>query len=101
MCRLLGSASVSSAMDAPREFPSLLFAFPPCPRGWCARAPVDRALDQPLTRTWGVFSAQFVPQISKDPSVEVINFCRTPQWYVPRVSSKFGAMTIRAACAVG
>ncbi|KAH9998112.1 hypothetical protein BJV74DRAFT_877223 [Russula compacta] len=29
--------------------------------------------------------AQFVPQISKDPSVEVINFCRTPQWYVPRL----------------
>jgi hypothetical protein len=21
-----------------------------------------------------------------DPSVEVINFCRTPQWFVPRVS---------------
>jgi cation diffusion facilitator CzcD-associated flavoprotein CzcO len=31
-------------------------------------------------------SAQFVPQISKDSSVEVINFCRSPQWYIPRVS---------------
>ncbi|KAH8989211.1 hypothetical protein EDB86DRAFT_2944580 [Lactarius hatsudake] len=32
----------------------------------------------------GCSAAQFVPQISKDPSVEVINFCRSPQWYIPR-----------------
>jgi hypothetical protein len=36
-----------------------------------------------------VFSAQFIPQISADSSVEVINFCRTPQWYTQRVSPKF------------
>ena len=30
-------------------------------------------------------SAQLIPNISKDPTVEVINFARTPQWYVPRV----------------
>ena len=33
-----------------------------------------------------IFSAQFIPIISEDPSVEVVNFCRTPQWYIPRVS---------------
>jgi hypothetical protein len=30
--------------------------------------------------------AQILPEISADPSVTVINFCRTPQWYSPRVS---------------
>lgn len=33
----------------------------------------------------GCSAAQFVPQIAKDPSVEVINFCRSPQWYIPRL----------------
>ena len=32
-----------------------------------------------------IFSAQFIPIISEDSSVEVVNFCRTPQWYIPRV----------------
>jgi hypothetical protein len=32
--------------------------------------------------------AQILPEISADPSVKVINFCRTPQWYIPRVSEK-------------
>ncbi|KAI0273330.1 hypothetical protein BC834DRAFT_203637 [Gloeopeniophorella convolvens] len=32
----------------------------------------------------GCSAAQFVPKISEDPSVEVINFARTPQWYAPR-----------------
>lgn len=31
--------------------------------------------------------AQFIPEISQDVSVEVINFCRTPQWFIPRVCS--------------
>lgn len=31
------------------------------------------------------FSAQLVPAISHEPSTEVINFCRTPQWFVPMV----------------
>ncbi|RDB21175.1 Baeyer-Villiger monooxygenase [Hypsizygus marmoreus] len=34
----------------------------------------------------GCSAAQFVPEISVDPSVEVINFCRTPQWYIPRAN---------------
>ncbi|KAF8163481.1 hypothetical protein B0H34DRAFT_325080 [Crassisporium funariophilum] len=32
----------------------------------------------------GCSAAQFIPEISKDPSVKVVNFCRTPQWFVPR-----------------
>ncbi|KAF9475842.1 FAD/NAD(P)-binding domain-containing protein [Pholiota conissans] len=32
----------------------------------------------------GCSAAQFIPQISEDPSVEVVNFCRTPQWFIPR-----------------
>ncbi|TFK30127.1 FAD/NAD(P)-binding domain-containing protein [Coprinopsis marcescibilis] len=32
----------------------------------------------------GCSAAQFVPLISKDPSVQVVNFVRTPQWYVPK-----------------
>ncbi len=46
-----------------------------------------------------VLSAQFVPQISEDSSVEVINFCRTPQWYAPRVSPRFSTIKT-VACAV-
>jgi len=33
----------------------------------------------------GCSAAQFVPVISEDASAEVINFCRSPQWYVPKV----------------
>lgn len=43
-----------------------------------------------------VLSAQFVPQISADSSVEVINFCRTPQWYTQRVSPKFDTVKMVA-----
>ncbi|KAK1236013.1 Palmitoylated plasma membrane-bound casein kinase [Marasmius sp. AFHP31] len=32
----------------------------------------------------GCSAAQFVPVIASDPSVQVVNFCRTPQWFVPR-----------------
>ncbi|KAF9075162.1 hypothetical protein BDP27DRAFT_1380799 [Rhodocollybia butyracea] len=32
----------------------------------------------------GCSGAQLVPAISVDPSVQVTNFCRTPQWIVPR-----------------
>ncbi|TDL22845.1 FAD/NAD-binding domain-containing protein [Rickenella mellea] len=31
----------------------------------------------------GCSAAQLIPQIAKDPSVEVINICRTPSWFVP------------------
>ncbi|KAF9454662.1 FAD/NAD(P)-binding domain-containing protein [Macrolepiota fuliginosa MF-IS2] len=41
----------------------------------------------------GCSAAQFVPEISKDPSVQVINFCRTPQWFVPRGNYKYSALT--------
>lgn len=34
-------------------------------------------------------SAQLIPEILKDPSVQVVNFCRTPQWYIPRVRYLF------------
>jgi cation diffusion facilitator CzcD-associated flavoprotein CzcO len=41
----------------------------------------------------GCSAAQFIPEISEDPSVDVINFCRTPQWFFPRVSdSSFHSM---------
>jgi hypothetical protein len=32
-----------------------------------------------------VHSAQLIPEIAKDETVQIINFCRTPQWYFPRV----------------
>ncbi|EFI28346.1 monooxygenase [Coprinopsis cinerea okayama7 len=32
----------------------------------------------------GCSAAQFVPEISTDPTVEVINFVRTPQWYIAK-----------------
>jgi hypothetical protein len=75
--RSRASGSAWSGMGARREScffprgsspPPFLFSFP------------ERRL------MWAFSSAQFVPLISKDPSVEVINFCRTPQWYSPRVS---------------
>ncbi|KAJ3877300.1 hypothetical protein F5051DRAFT_409021 [Lentinula edodes] len=34
----------------------------------------------------GCSGAQLVPTLSEDPSVQVTNFCRTPQWYVPRTN---------------
>ncbi|KAJ3763858.1 hypothetical protein EV360DRAFT_32659 [Lentinula raphanica] len=32
----------------------------------------------------GCSGAQLVPALAEDPSIQVTNFCRTPQWYVPR-----------------
>ncbi|KIJ41244.1 hypothetical protein M422DRAFT_780394 [Sphaerobolus stellatus SS14] len=37
----------------------------------------------------GCSSAQFIPKISEDPSVHVINFCRTPSWIVPRTQFSY------------
>jgi cation diffusion facilitator CzcD-associated flavoprotein CzcO len=37
----------------------------------------------------GCSAAQFIPEISEDPSVHVVNFCRTPQWFFPRVRRPF------------
>lgn len=39
----------------------------------------------------GCSAAQFIPIISEDSSVQVINFCRTPQWYVPRRNFRYPA----------
>lgn len=36
-------------------------------------------------------SAQVIPQLSVEPSVEVVNFCRTPQWFVPRSNYRYPA----------
>ncbi|KAF9564392.1 FAD/NAD(P)-binding domain-containing protein [Agrocybe pediades] len=32
----------------------------------------------------GCSAAQLIPEIARDPTVQVVNFCRTPQWFVPR-----------------
>ncbi|KAJ3574820.1 hypothetical protein NP233_g1506 [Leucocoprinus birnbaumii] len=37
----------------------------------------------------GCSAAQFIPEISADPSVKVVNFCRTPQWFIPKVNFKY------------
>jgi len=37
----------------------------------------------------GCSACQLIPQISEDPSVEVINFCRTPSWFAPREQFKY------------
>lgn len=37
----------------------------------------------------GCSAAQFIPEIAADSSVQVINFCRTPQWFAPRRSPSY------------
>ncbi|KAJ3503644.1 hypothetical protein NMY22_g18178 [Coprinellus aureogranulatus] len=37
----------------------------------------------------GCSAAQFVPEIAKDPSVKVVNFARTPQWYLPQANHSY------------
>lgn len=37
----------------------------------------------------GCSAAQLIPEISKDSSVQVVNFCRTPQWYIPRGNFRY------------
>ncbi|KAH6918372.1 monooxygenase [Coprinopsis sp. MPI-PUGE-AT-0042] len=41
----------------------------------------------------GCSAAQFIPSISEDPSVEVVNFARTPQWYVPKRDASYSPLT--------
>ncbi|KAG9126840.1 hypothetical protein FRC07_001741 [Ceratobasidium sp. 392] len=36
----------------------------------------------------GCSGSQIVPAISKDGSVQVVNFCRTPSWYLPRPQTR-------------
>lgn len=35
----------------------------------------------------GCSATQLIPEIARDPSTEIINFCRTPNWFVPRVGN--------------
>lgn len=35
----------------------------------------------------GASATQFVPVISQDPTVRITEFCRTPNWFLPPVSS--------------
>ncbi|KAI5119480.1 hypothetical protein M0805_009504 [Coniferiporia weirii] len=37
--------------------------------------------------------AQLIPRISADPTVEVINFCRTPNWYIGRPNFTYSTRT--------
>lgn len=37
-------------------------------------------------------SAQLIPNVAKDPTVEIVNFARTPQWFVPRVRRRLLCM---------
>lgn len=39
-------------------------------------------------------ATQFVPIISEDLSVEVVNFCRTPNWFIPSPRFEFSQRTI-------
>ena len=42
----------------------------------------------PNRTTYVILSrSQILPVISEDSSTTVVNFCRTPSWYVPRVST--------------
>ncbi|KAG7093754.1 hypothetical protein E1B28_007403 [Marasmius oreades] len=41
----------------------------------------------------GTSGAQIVPAISEDPSVNVVNICRTPVWYFPLADHAYGAVT--------
>ncbi|TFK35451.1 hypothetical protein BDQ12DRAFT_688163 [Crucibulum laeve] len=40
----------------------------------------------------GASATQFIPIISEDPSVEVIEFCRTPNWFMPPVRSPYSSL---------
>ncbi|KAJ7612176.1 hypothetical protein FB45DRAFT_843471 [Roridomyces roridus] len=38
----------------------------------------------------GASGTQFIPKITQDPSVNVTNFCRTPNWYLPNIRADYG-----------
>lgn len=42
----------------------------------------------------GASAVQIVPTISEDPTVQVVNFCRTPSWFVARVRSRLFRYTL-------
>ncbi|KAJ7753395.1 hypothetical protein DFH07DRAFT_960235 [Mycena maculata] len=37
----------------------------------------------------GASATQFVPMISQDPTVQVIEFCRTPNWFLPPIRTDY------------
>ncbi|KAK9894108.1 FAD/NAD(P)-binding domain-containing protein, partial [Cystobasidium minutum MCA 4210] len=39
----------------------------------------------------GCSAAQFLPILAKDPSINIVNFSRTPSWFMPRFDSKISA----------
>ncbi|KAL8278353.1 hypothetical protein RQP46_009245 [Phenoliferia psychrophenolica] len=41
----------------------------------------------------GCSGAQFIPIISEDPTTDVINFCRTPNWFAPRPQKSYSSVT--------
>jgi hypothetical protein len=101
-CHLPGSASASLETDALRKFRFPAFSSPGCTHihihaNKRSYSPCVCGSGVVLSRgNLVVLSAQFVPQISADSSVEVINFCRTPQWYMQRVSPKFDTIKMVA-----
>lgn len=45
------------------------------------------------------YRTQFVPIITEDPAVNVVQFCRTPMWYIPRVSqSNLSCLFLSLTC---
>ncbi|KAK7458842.1 hypothetical protein VKT23_009851 [Stygiomarasmius scandens] len=40
----------------------------------------------------GASATQFVPVISEDPSTKVVNFIRTPNWFLPPIRSRYHAI---------
>ncbi|KAF8961837.1 hypothetical protein BDZ97DRAFT_1827382 [Flammula alnicola] len=43
----------------------------------------------------GASATQFVPIISEDPSVEVLQFCRTPHWVLPSIRKTYSPLWCR------
>ncbi|KAL1706901.1 hypothetical protein EV121DRAFT_200448 [Schizophyllum commune] len=40
----------------------------------------------------GCSAAQIVPELAKDPSTKIVNFVRTPQWYVPQGNKRYSPL---------
>ncbi|TRM62608.1 hypothetical protein BD626DRAFT_403629 [Schizophyllum amplum] len=58
----------------------------------CWRHDVDLAGKRVGVIGNGCSAAQIVPQLAKDPSTTVLNFVRTPQWYVPQNNVRYPAL---------
>ncbi|KAF9024200.1 FAD/NAD(P)-binding domain-containing protein, partial [Hymenopellis radicata] len=40
----------------------------------------------------GASATQMVPVISEDPTVQIVEFCRTPNWFLPPIRSKYSSL---------